>query len=126
MNKRLFLEVLLYWLLIFWILWSWALVLDEISNGPICPKLLWIPACYIILWAFISLLVLDLSKVCSYVFYAVVAVPISIALYGTVFQIFWGIECPKTDSWIPMCFISLALFSSIALLKVIIWKIWNE
>jgi hypothetical protein len=126
MNKKVYVNIGLYWLLLFWLFWSASLALDEFRNWQICPTLLGIPACYIIFSAFVALFILHFFKMHKDYFYAVVIVPISIALYGTFFQIFWWIECPKTSGWIPMCFISLALFSSIALLKGIAWKIGNE
>lgn len=125
-KKRFIINILLQGLLIFWVFGSWMLSYDEFRNWPICPTLLGIPACYIILAAFIILLSLHLSKANKYYFYALASVPISIAAYGTFFQIFGWIECPKTDAWTPMCFISLSMFSSITILKYIHSKLINE
>ena len=127
MNKiKILLNVALISLLIFWIAWTSALVIDEFTQWDICPTLLSIPACYIILWAFITLFVLHLLKINKYYFYAIASIPIAIAAYGTFFQIFGGIECPKTDWGIPMCFISLSLFSSITFLKYVFSKLNND
>lgn len=109
----------IYILFIIWIFGSWSLALDEFSEWHICPTLLNIPACYIIFLCFIVLLVLFIFKKDIY-FYTVAFFPISVALYGTISQIFWNIECPKTESWIPMCFISLWLFGSLCLCKYLI------
>ena len=122
MNKRNIAEIFLIWLLIFWIMWASELVWDQFINWDICPNISFIPACYIIFWTFISLLLLQVLQVNKYCFYWVAAIPIAIAVYWTFFQLFGTIECPKTNSWIPMCFISLALFSSIVILKVFLSK----
>ncbi len=127
MNKiKILINLALISLLIFWIVWTSALVIDEFTHWDICPTLLGIPACYIILWAFTVLLGIHLLKVHKYYFYIIAFFPISIALYGTFFQFFGWIECPKTDWGIPMCFISLGLFSSITFLKYMTTKTGNE
>lgn len=116
------LNIALYWLLIFWTFWAWVLSLDELQNWPICPKLLGMPACYIILAAFITLFLLHLLKISKNYFYILISIPIGIALYGTTFQIFGWVECPKTNWGIPMCFISLWMFSSLLCFKYFLSK----
>lgn len=108
-KKDLF-NILTYIFLIVWIIGASSLVYSEFTIWDICPKLLWIPACYIIFLFFLLLLFIHILKLKKRYFYIVISIPLSIALYWTIFQIIWTVECPKTEEWIPLCFISLFLF----------------
>lgn len=117
--KNNFFWILLYIFLIIWILWSWDLVLRELIIWNICPKLLWIPACIIIFIFFVVLFVLHILKIDKKYFYYVVSIPLGIALYATIFNILWSVECPKTEWGIPMCYISLFLFTGLLDCKIV-------
>lgn len=113
-------KYIMYGLFTIGILWSGSLWASEFRQGDICPQISIIPACYIILACFLWLLAIHLFNLPNKYFYILAIFPISIAAYWTFFQIFGWIECPKTSWWIPMCFISLALFSGISLCKHLI------
>ncbi len=115
-------KYIMYILFFIGISWAGSLVYSEFTGWSICPQILWVPACYIILACFLWLLFIHLKNLPNKYLYILAALPISIALYGTIFQIFGWVECPKTDSQIPMCFISLWLFSGITLCKYLVSK----
>jgi predicted membrane channel-forming protein YqfA (hemolysin III family) len=85
-----------------------------------------IPACYIILWCFVIPFIVYLLKGKSIYYFLGTGLAFSIALYGTILQILNEISCPKTSSNIPMCFISLGLFTLLIILKLIINKTQYE
>lgn len=43
---------------------------------------------------------------------------IAFAMYGTIGEVFGFAECPRTDSGIPMCFLSLGISGTLAILKI--------
>ena len=89
------------------------LVMNEYKNGNICPKLLGIPACYIIL-ACLTLACIGFflrGTVLRKLFYVGVVPALLIATYGSLGQMFGFAKYPKTSSGIPMCYISFGIFS---------------
>ena len=98
---------------------TFSLVQEEFTKGNICPKLLGIPACYIILTCLVFLLISqsNLLKDKNRLFFIGAGVAATIAISGTVGQLMGWTECPKTDGGTPMCFLSLGLFSSLLILK---------
>ena len=96
-----------------------SLVYDEFMIGHICPKILGIPACYIIMLCLIIPLGVHLltPKKMGYYFLGV-GIALSIASYGSIMQILGIVECPKTSNGTPMCFLSFLIFISLFLLKV--------
>jgi len=117
-KKNIF-ELFIYILLLIWLYWSWNLVYKNIIIWDICPNILWIPACYIILFFFIALFIIQTIRINKKYFYIIVSIPLFIAMYASIFQITWNWECPKTSSGIPMCYISLFLFSSLLIVKIL-------
>lgn len=104
------------------ILGASSLVYNEFINHSICPKLLDIPACYIIMLCFIIPLFSHLLKWNNYIYFTGTGLAFSIAFYGTIMQVLELIQCPKTSAGIPMCFISLGIFISLIVLKLILVK----
>jgi len=103
-----------------------GLVGREISKGNICPKILGIPACYIILASFLMVLASHstLLKDNYWLYYIGAGIAWSIAATGTVGQLMGSIECPKTAGGTPMCYLSLAFFSTLLILKLIEIKLF--
>lgn len=99
---------------------TFGLVEQEFSVGDICPKILKIPACYIVFVCFLSALVFHLSKLKKRQLYYFVSIGLVtlIALTGTIGELTGTTECPKTSGGIPMCFISLGICISLLLSKV--------
>ncbi len=99
------------------------LVYNEFINNSICPKILNIPACYIIMLCFIIPLFGHILKWSNYLYFIGTGLAFSIAFYGTIMQILEIIQCPKTSTGIPMCFISLSIFTTLIILKITLLKI---
>lgn len=91
----------------------------QLSSGSICPEIIGIPACYIILACFVVPFIAQLFDLSNALFFAGVLLAWSIAAYGSALQIQGVAECPKTEGGIPMCYISLGIFTSLILLKII-------
>ena len=101
---------------------TFGLVRNEYLNGDVCPKILSIPACYIIFICFAAALIshLNLIKDGSILFWIGVLPALSIASYGSLGELVGFASCPKTSGGIPMCFISFGFFGSLALLKLLL------
>lgn len=92
------------------------LVLDEFNNANVCPKFFIIPACYIIFgFALLTFFAHFIKN--SKLFYLAASVPFVIAVIASTMQFFGKAECPKTDSGIPMCYLSFLFFGVIISLK---------
>lgn len=121
-------KLFLYWLIIliagFAIYGSSTLAMNEWEIGNICPKILGIPACYIVAACFVVALIghlLPHSKG-KWIFFFFIGIVTLIASTGTIGELTGMTKCPRTDGGTPMCFISLAiclslLGSKLALLK---------
>ena len=98
------------------------LVYDEIQSPNTCPKLVGIPACYIILACFIIPFITHIFKGKNMLYFIFTGLAFVIALVASIMQ-FTGLgECPKTSSGIPMCYYSFLLFTTLITLKVILIK----
>lgn len=117
MTKFLHYVVLL--ILLFGIYGAGRLSFRQFSSGNICPELFGIPACYIILACFVVPFIAELFSLNSALFYAGVLLAWSIAAYGSTLQLRGIAECPKTAGGTPMCFISLGIFTTLILLKLV-------
>ena len=95
------------------------LVYAEMTVGAVCPTLLGIPACYIILACFTSSLVAHLYNPTTRYYFIGVGLAWGIAIVASILQWLAILQCPKTDTGIPMCYISLALFTGLIGLKMI-------
>ncbi len=96
------------------------LVHTEWTKGNICPKILRIPACYIVMGFFLLAFIAQLIpfKKSKLLFFIGIGINCSIALVGTIGQLSGLTECPKTTGGIPMCFISLGICLSLLVLKL--------
>jgi hypothetical protein len=101
------------------------LVSKEYLNGNVCPKIIGIPACYIILSCLV-LAIISHSKIIrdkNRLYFIGVVLALSIATFGSVGNILEYVECPKTEGGIPMCYLSFLIFFGLFLSKIIIIKI---
>lgn len=98
------------------------LVYNEITQHNVCPKLLGIPACYIILACFVIPFIVHVFKGKNYIYFAFTGFAFVIALVATIMQFTGHAECPKAANGIPMCYYSLALFTSLIVFKVFLIK----
>ena len=120
MKAKHIFQVAIFILVSFSIYGTFGLVKNEWINGNICPRLLGIPACYIIMGCFLLAFIGNLSpKKLGFLFYIGVLPALSIATYGSLGELFGFAECPKTSSGTPMCFISFSIFFSLLILKLL-------
>ena len=112
----------LYWvislLFIIGIFGAGELVHAEIITGNGCPKIKGIPACFIILICFILPLIAHILKKWNLIYFLFTGVAALIALVASIMQFLGNTECPKTDSDIPMCYLSLLIFTTLIILKI--------
>jgi quinol-cytochrome oxidoreductase complex cytochrome b subunit len=120
------LSVILSTLFIVSIVATLQLVYTDYTIGNVCPKLLGVPACYIILLCFIIPFLVHHLKGNSTYYFLGTGLAFLIALYGSAMQVLSYISCPKTNNNIPMCFISLGIFTSLIILKILIKKNKHE
>ena len=113
------LSVLIWIVALFGLKGTFDLVWKEFTEGGICPKIIGIPACYIIMSCLILILISQskLLKDKNRLYFIGAGVAASIALGGTVAQLMGWLECPKTEGGIPMCFLSLGMFLCLLGLK---------
>ncbi len=122
-------KTILYWLVVLIagiaVYGTFGLVANEWELGDICPKILGVPACYIVLVCFAVALLSHLIpfKSANSIYFLFVGIVTAIAITGTLGELTGTAECPKTAGGTPMCFISLAiclglLFSKIGWLRV--------
>ena len=107
--------ILIIAILLFAIYGSSDLVMNEWEVGDICPKILGIPACYIVLFCFSTALVGHLlpSLNGNWIFFLFVGIVTLIASTGTIGELTNTAKCPRTAGGTPMCFISLAICLSL-------------
>lgn len=94
-----------------------ALVLAEIRTGNGCPKFKFVPACLIILICFILPFISHVLKKWNFIYFLFTGLAALIALVASTMQLMGTAECPKTDSEIPMCYLSLLIFTILIILK---------
>lgn len=117
MNKQKITSTLLGLLLAFASYKAGALSLEQWNNPGACPSIGPVPACYLVLAGFLLALIGHLGHFRK-LFFAGLGFPTALALFASIGEIGGFVECPKTESGTPMCFISLAL----CILCWILWK----
>ena len=113
------LKYALYLIFLFGIYGASTLVYKEFTHGNICPKIVNIPACYIIMICLVIPLIIHLVKGSNSIYFMFTGLAWSIATYASIKQVSGTIECPKTEGGTHMCYISFAIFSLLILLKAI-------
>lgn len=117
MNKIVHFGILL--ILLFGIYGAGRLSYRQLSSGSICPEIMGVPACYIILACFVIPFIAQLFKLNDALFFTGTLLAWSIAIFGTVLQLLKIADCPETTGGTPMCFISLGIFTALVLLKIL-------
>jgi hypothetical protein len=101
------------------------LVYKEYLFNQVCPQLLGIPACYVIMACLIIPLLVHIFNLSNYIYFIGTGLALTIATYGSISQLIGVVDCPKTSNGIPMCYISLFIFLTLVVLKWIDIKITN-
>ena len=101
------------------------LVQTEFSQGDVCPKIIGIPACYVILACLLSIIIghINMVKKAEYWYFIGVMIALFIASYGSIFNYLGKVACPKTSTGIPMCYLSYLIFFGLFVFKLLILKI---
>lgn len=111
-----FIRVVQWLVVLFMAFGVYELVIEELAFGGICPKVLDIPACYILAGCLIAIVLSFLSRKLNFLFSLGASIGWSLAAMGTYYQFKGVMECPKTAGDIPMCYISLGLFTLLFIL----------
>ncbi len=122
MNKIWFFVVIL--ILLFAIYGTWGLALHDYKVKDVCPKILGIPACYIVLVCFSGALLSHLISFdkANLAYFGFVGLVTLIAITGTMGELTGMMKCPRTSGGIPMCCISFGICTSILLAKFLEMK----
>ena len=109
-----------YWittiLLLFVSFTSLELSGDNWMGKKECPKILGIPACYIVSFCFVAAFACHIlnTLVSNNIYFVFIGIPGVIALIGSITELTGKTICPKTESGKPMCFYSLAFCIALA------------
>ena len=107
-------------ILLFAIYGSLDLSIKHYNLKDICPKLLGIPACYLVFVFFMSGLISHVflkNKMSKFLFSLPIGLTFMMALNGTLTELSGVIGCPITSGGTPMCFISLGICLGLIVLK---------
>lgn len=121
-NQIRILPLLISVIFLFGLFATTKLAYTDFTLGNVCPKLFEIPACYIILLCFLIPFISHIFKF-TYPYFIGTGIALIIAVYGSVMEFLNILSCPKTESNIPMCYISFSIFLSLILLKKFQMKI---
>jgi len=121
MIKKL-LNYSIYIIFIFGLLAAVNLVYHEFSKEDTCPKLGFIPACYIIFSCLVIPFISHIINKGKIIYFLFTTIALIIAAYATVGQLLNLVQCPKTESGLPMCYISFAIFACLVVLKLALLK----
>tara|TARA_R110002096_G_scaffold126328_15_gene273008 strand:- start:610 stop:1017 length:408 start_codon:yes stop_codon:yes gene_type:complete len=100
---------------------AFRLSLKEFNTAGSCPILGPVPACYLVLAGFAAALVGHLAGKYQWgriLFLLGLGFPTLLAIIASIGESAGFIECPKTSTGVPMCYLSLA----ICILAWIFWR----
>lgn len=102
-----------------------GLVINEWQSDDACPKIIGIPACYIVFVAFSLGLISHLKSGAAgtWIFFMAIGLVTIIATTGTVGELTGTARCPRTEGGTPMCFISLGICLSLLSSKILYLKL---
>ena len=121
MNKTIIKNILLF-IFIFGLYGSGSLAYNEFLQAGTCPNIGGIPACYIIFTCLLIPFITHIFNWSKLVYFLFTLIALTIAVIGTLGQLLNKVQCPKTSEGIPMCYISLIIFTSLIVLKLILLK----
>ena len=120
--KNKILNILILLVFVVGIVGSSELFWTEITLHGVCPKIVGIPACYIVFCCLIIPLTAHVLSLSNTIYFVFSGIAFIIALYASVSLVMGNGTCPKSVGGIHLCFYSLAIFSSLLLLKFILIK----
>lgn len=120
MRKR-YLSFAILFVALIGLISTMVLAASEIIIGGVCPQVLGIPLCYVVL-LLISAVVVSHLKFLPYkniVFFAAAFFGLTIAVVMSVLQFNDCAQCPKLLEIVPMCYLSIILFGGLIGLKTL-------
>jgi len=96
-----------------------------ITGTSPCPSIGGIPACYVVLFGYSMMLLATLlhKHLKSKMIFLIGWLPVFLlAFVGSMLEISNGNTCPKNESGLPLCYVSLTLAIAVALLYFFISK----
>lgn len=115
--KKLFIHYLIIFIFSIGLYGASGLVLKEYQLKQVCPQILSIPACYIIILCLFIPLIAHIFKFSNKIYFAGTGIALIIASYGSITHFFGFTECPITNYGTPMCYLSFLLFLTLVILK---------
>ena len=112
-----------YWIttivLLFVVISSYKLSSKDWKQKNVCPKIIGIPACYIVFTCFLTALILHFTNtiIGNQIYFIFIGIPGIIALIGSITELSGKTICPRTASGKPMCYYSLAFCVVLILTK---------
>ena len=88
------------------------LSLKEWHTTGACPSVSGIPACYVVTVAYLLILISAITNrapLYKRLFFTGAAVVFGLAAVGSLMQVSGLMQCPKTSTGFPMCYISLTV-----------------
>ena len=118
-------NIVLYYIILvvlsFVIYSSYRLSRRDYRKKDVCPKILGVPACYIVCLFFIAALLGHIFfEAVPYWYFGFIAIPFILALLGTITELKGKVICPRTIGGTPMCYLSLGFCSLLIALKILI------
>lgn len=95
------------------------LVWTEFSVHNVCPKIVGIPACYIIIICLIVPLTVHVLHLKTSLYFIFTGITFTIALVASILEFTGNGICPKSESGTPLCYYSFIIFLSLILLKIV-------
>jgi len=105
-------------ILLFVIYGSFRLSRKDYRKKNVCPKVVGIPACYLVFIFFVGAFAVHaLGVQTPYAYFGFLAVPFFLALKGTLTELSGTVICPRTHGGTPMCYLSLGFCTALIALK---------
>ncbi len=111
MNKTL--NILLYLLLFVGVFVSGGLSYNELLHEGTCPKIGFLPACYLVFLCFAIPLIAHFFKKWNILFFTLTGIAFALAIFASIGQFLDKIQCPKTTVGLPKCYLSFVLLFAI-------------
>jgi len=127
MKKLIFFVIIA--ILIFAIYGGIDLSLLDYREKDVCPKLLGIPACYLVLVFFSLTFIFHVFKKHArpnFGYFIFLSFPFLLALSGTISEMSGKVICPRTPGGTPMCYISLGICTALLVLKIVEQRMTNR
>lgn len=92
----------------------------QIIYGNICPNIFAIPACYILLFLLIAIILshLKITKDKHFIYFICAGLGLLIATYFSILQSVGLAQCPQCLIGIPLCYMAFVMFNVLLILKV--------